>query len=165
MDIDLVILTHGHPDHIGSNVDEEGRPAFPNVRYVMQKEEWQFWTEHPDLSALNVDEHLKQILLEVAKKSLPPIQGQLKLIDRETEIVPGIQAVVTPGHTPGHIAVAISSGSEQLLCISEAAIHPIHLEQHGWYAAVDLNPEQIATTRRRLFDRASTERASVYALH
>jgi len=93
-----------------------------------------------------VDEQLKQIFLKVAKKSLPPIQGQLRLIDRETEIVPGIQAVATPGHTPGHIAVAISSGGEQLLCISDAAIHPIHLEQPDWYAAVDLNPEQIATT-------------------
>jgi glyoxylase-like metal-dependent hydrolase (beta-lactamase superfamily II) len=108
---------------------------------------------------------IKQILVEIARRSLPPIQGQLELLDHETEIVPGIQAIATPGHTPGHIAVAISSGGEQLLCISDAAIHPIQLEQPACYAAVDLNPEQIATTKRRLFDRASTESALVFAFH
>lgn len=164
-DIDTVILTHGHPDHIGGNIDGEGRPAFPNARYVMWKEEWEFWTKDPDLSPLRVDEHLKQIILEFARNSLPPIQGQLDLIDRETAIVPGIHAVATPGHTPGHMAVAISSGREQLLCISDVALHPVHLEWPDWYAAVDLNPEQIVTTRRRLFDRASKERALVFAFH
>ena len=164
-DIDVVILTHSHPDHIGGNIDEEGKPAFPNARYVMLKDEWSFWTKEPDLSPLKVDEHLKQIILEFAKNSLPPIQAQLDLIEHETEIVPSIHAVATPGHTPGHMAVSISSGSEQLLCISDLAIHPIHLEYPDWYAAVDLNPEQIVTTRRRLFGRAANEKSLVFAFH
>jgi len=112
-----------------------------------------------------VDEHLKQVILEFARNNLPPIQSHLDLIDREAEIVPGIHAVATPGHTPGHMAVAISSGSQQLLCISDVALHPIHLEWPDWYAAVDLNPEQMVTTRRRLFDRAATEKALVFAFH
>ena len=76
----------------------------------MWKDEWDFWTSEPDLTRLQVDEHLKQLLIAFAGNSLPPIQGQLDLIDRETEIIPGIRAVPAPGHTPGHIAVVISSG-------------------------------------------------------
>ena len=164
-DIDTVILTHGHPDHIGGNIDDEGKPVFPNARYVMWKDEWEFWTKEPDLSPLTIDEHLKQILLEFARNNLPPIQRQLDLIEHETEIVPGIHAVATPGHTPGHMAVAISSAGEQLLYTSDTALHPIHLEQPDWYAAVDLDPEQTVTTKRRLFDRAAAEKALVFASH
>ena len=164
-DIDTVILTHGHPDHIGGNIDSRGKPAFPNARYIMWKDEWDFWTSEPDLAELDVDGHIKEVLITVARKNLPPIQDQLELVDHETEIVPGIRAVAAPGHTPGHMAVAITSDSEQLLYISDAVIHPIHLEQPEWYAAVDLAPEQVVTTRRRLLGGAAVEKPLVLAFH
>ncbi len=164
-DIDTVILTHGHPDHIGGNTDGEGKPTFPNARYVMWKHEWDFWTSAPSLAELQVDEHLKQLLLTFAQKNLPPVQSQLDLIDHETEIVPGVHAVAAPGHTPGHMAAAISSGGESLLYTADTAIHPIHLEHPGWCAIVDCSPDQAATTRHQLFKRAGREKALVLAFH
>ncbi|MGD2124674.1 MAG: MBL fold metallo-hydrolase [Desulfobacteraceae bacterium] len=164
-DVDTVILTHGHPDHIGGNIDEESNPAFPNARYVVWKEEWDFWTSEPDLSPLKIDEQIKQVILESSRKNLPPIQNQLDLIKQEKDIVPGIRAIAAPGHTPGHMALAVSSGDEKLLCISDTAIHPINLEQPGWYAAVDLSPEQVATTKNSLFGRAAAEKTLVHAFH
>jgi len=131
----------------------------------MWKDEWEFWTSEPDLSQLEVEEELKQIMLMLARKNLPPIQGQLDLIDRETEILPGIQAIAAPGHTPGHMALAISSGSEQLLYISDAVVYPIHLEQPDWYPAVDFMPEQAMATRRRLLDRVAAEKILMIACH
>jgi len=162
-DIDTVILTHGHPDHIGGNTDSEGKPAFRNARYVMWQDEWDFWTS--EQAELKLDEHVREVLLKFARKNLPPIQGQLDLVDHETEILPGIQAIAAPGHTPGHMALAISSGSEQLLYISDAVLHPIHLEQPDWYPGFDLVPEQAMATRRRLLDRVAAEKVLVIASH
>jgi glyoxylase-like metal-dependent hydrolase (beta-lactamase superfamily II) len=113
-DIDTVILTHGHPDHIGGIINAEGKPAFPNARYVMWKKEWEFWASEPDLKQLKVDEHIKQIILMSARKNLPSIKNRLNLIDHEIEILPGIHAISAPGHTPGHIALGISSGVDNL---------------------------------------------------
>lgn len=164
-DIDKVILTHGHPDHIGGNINGESKPAFPNARYIIWKDEWDFWASKPNLTELHIDEHIKEILVTVARNNLPPIRDRLDLVDHETEIAPGIQAVAAPGHTPGHMVLIVSSDSEQMLCISDTVLHPVHLEQPDWYAAVDFAPEQVMTTRRRLLKLAATEKALVSAFH
>jgi glyoxylase-like metal-dependent hydrolase (beta-lactamase superfamily II) len=164
-DIDTVILTHAHRDHSGGIVDADGKPAFPGARYVMWREEWDFWTSEPEPSPSGRREQFKQRMGAWPRHSLPSIRGQLELIERETEVVPGIRAVAAPGHTPGHMAVAVASSGEQLLYISDAALHIIHLEQPEWYATVDVEPEQAMASRRQLAERAVSERALVHAFH
>jgi glyoxylase-like metal-dependent hydrolase (beta-lactamase superfamily II) len=158
-EIDTVTLTHGHDDHVGGNTDAKGKPSFPRARYVMWREEWTFWTsEQPEALYGNED-------FTFTRKNLLPIQDQMDLLDHEAEIVPGIRAIPAPGHTPGHIAVSVSSNGEQLLCISDAFLHPIHIEHPEWHAAIDLAPEQLMKTRHFLLNKATTEKALMLAFH
>jgi glyoxylase-like metal-dependent hydrolase (beta-lactamase superfamily II) len=129
----------------------------------MGKDEWDFWTSGE--AEQKLDEHVKEILMGFARKNLPPIQGQLDLVDHEAQIVLGIRSIAAAGHTPGHMALSISSGGEQLVVISDAVLHPIHIEHPEWHAVVDLIPDQITATRRQLLKRAATEKAMVLAFH
>ena len=168
-DIDVVILTHCHIDHIGGAVDSEGKPAFPNARYIIWWDEWDFWTSEKAAVAVAKlkieDEHVKEGLITGPRQKLLPIQDQLDLIDHETEIAPGIRAVEAPGHTPGHMAVAVTSGGEELLYISDTVIHPIHLQRPDWYSAVAIYPIRAVATRRRIFETAVTEKTLIHASH
>ena len=166
-EIDTVILTHGHPDHNGGTLEAEGKPAFPNARYLMWKDEWQFWTsEEPDLSAMPVPEELKTgLILGTARRCLPPLRKQIELVEKESEVVPGIHLLPTPGHTPGHLAVAVTSGTDSVLHVADAVLHPILMEQPTWRTVFDLEQDRAAETRRRLLDRAAADRTKVMAYH
>ena len=163
-DIDIVIVSHAHLDHMGGNADAEGKPLFPKARYIVSKEDWEFWTWEPNLASLPQDRFTRAQIAAV-HKNLLPIQDRFDTIDYETEILPGVKAIAAPGHTPGHMALTISSGNEQLLCTFDVAHFPFQLEQPDWYFGGDIIPERAALTRREVLNRASTDKVLVMASH
>ena len=164
-DIDVVVLTHAHPDHIGGALDSQGRPAFPNARYLISQAEWDFWRSDPDMSGLALPDEFKAALLACAEKNLPRLAEQIECIDADSEIVRGVRAIDAAGHTPGQIGVSIASGDQRFLAVADVVVHPVHLSHPEWCTAVDYTCGRTVDTRRRILSRAAAEEALVFAYH
>ncbi len=160
-EIETIIITHAHPDHIGGNFDAEGRPSFPNARYAIWQEEWDFWFSDERTASAGTPPHF----IEMARADLGPLEGDITLLDGDEEILSGITAVRTPGHTPGHMGVMVESEGERLMHISDAVLLPIHLELPGVVAHYDILPEVNLATRKWLCDQLAEEGTLVFAHH
>jgi glyoxylase-like metal-dependent hydrolase (beta-lactamase superfamily II) len=169
-DIDVVILSHAHPDHIGGLALEDGTARFPNARVLMSRKEYDFWYSEDVRSRLGSGSlygsaELESLMSGWIDRYLPVVRERLEWLADEAEIVPGIAAVDTPGHTPGHLGVAISSGTESMLFAGDVLIMPSQVVHPDWTSMFDLDAQTLIATRRRLLDRAATDRSIVFHYH
>ena len=164
-DIDMVIISHGHGDHISGITDNTGRIAFPNARFIMCKQEWEFWTSDPELKQFKVEEEIRQMFCRTVQEHLVPIKNQLDLIDNDTRILPGIECIKAQGHTPGNIIVAISSSSEELLYTGDLFHHPIQLGEPDLQDVFDFEPEQASRMRIQMLSQMIRPNVLISASH
>lgn len=161
-DIDVIVLTHGHLDHVCGGLDRRGDMVFPNARQVMARGEWEYWTEETDASAMG-----ERFIADVqfTQDCLRALSAQVQLIEPGDEVSPGIRTIATPGHTRDHISVSVASGEDRLICAADTMDHPIHIERTNWHPDWDLLPSEGMRSRRMLLRRAAEEQALLHAFH
>ena len=158
-DIDMVVITHLHRDHVGWNFvreDDAFRPTFRNARYWIPKDDWDTFVPRARTRAL-----------AYIREQVVPLRdiGMLELMEGEQVLTRELTALPTPGHTPGHTSVVISSNGEHGIIFGDAAHVPAQAQETHWSPKADMDPERSRISRRDLMDRAERDDAMVVSGH
>lgn len=136
-----IVCTHLHGDHVGWLFDLDARPIFPNATIWYGEGDFHHFVN----GSGSMSPHIRQGFAE------PGNHGRLRTIDHDTTIAPGLTAVLAPGHTPGHLCLVVSSGSERALLLGDAITCPVQLDEPSWHSMADVDPDLADRTRQRLW--------------
>lgn len=158
-DVDIVAHTHLHGDHVGWNIDytnSQPAPTFPKARYLVPRLDWEHFTQ-PDVIGTAPQ----------VTNSVIPLQGMglMDLVDSEYNITDEVKTLSTPGHTPGHMVIVITSQGEKAMVVGDLLHNKAQVERPDWTAGVDTDKEASRLNRESILDQAEQEGYVIAAGH
>lgn len=154
--IDIVVVTHMHPDHIGGLM-ENGQPAFPNARYVTGQTEYDFWS---------ADKMKDNRVGKLVQSNVVPVADKMSFLGDGGSVASGITGVGAFGHTPGHMAYHIESDGKRLLLFADACNHyVVSMEKPDWHVRFDMDKEGAAATRKKLLGMIAADKIMAAGYH
>jgi glyoxylase-like metal-dependent hydrolase (beta-lactamase superfamily II) len=161
--IDVIVISHFHPDHINGIKTKDNELVFPNAEILVPAPEWAFWMDDGKMST--APEGLQGNFRNV-RRVFGNIAKDVRQFEPGREVAPGITSIAAYGHTPGHVAFAVASGNQSMLVLSDTTNHPwLFAKNPEWQAIFDMDGNMAVDTRKKLLDRASADRMLVQGYH
>ncbi|MCJ2046725.1 MBL fold metallo-hydrolase [Methylobacterium sp. J-078] len=162
--IDAVVISHFHGDHVNGLLNPEGKPAFPNAEIHVPEAEWAYWMDDGAMSRAPAGRMQDQF--RNVRRVFDGLDRKVTPYAWEREALPGLTALGTPGHTPGHTSFLLASGSDSLFVQSDVTNVPVLFARHpGWHVMYDQDPAMAEATRRRVYDRIAADRTLLQGFH
>ena len=160
--ITKVVFTHGHPDHLWGAVDELDDLTTPDAAFYVGAAEWDFWQGDDAVRGLPAE---RAGFVTGARRNYAAIKSRVKMFKAGDDIVTGLRAIATPGHTQGHVSLELAGG-DGLIVGGDVLTHPLISFAHPeWKPTADHVPDQAAETRKRLLDRLAADRSKLIGFH
>ena len=163
--IDIVLMSHLHPDHTNGIRAADGSMAFPNAEIMVPAEDWKFWMSEDNAAKAQSNEMMKNYFANV-RKIYNGIESKVTKYEWGKEVAPGITSIATPGHTPGHTSFAVQSGTSKILLQADVTNIPeLFLRNPDWHVAFDVDGDLAQQTRHKFYDMAAAEKMTVVGFH
>ena len=162
-DITHVIFTHAHPDHLWGLRDDFDDPVFPNATYLIGKAEWDYWINPTTVDTIDTG---RTTFAVGAKRRLDSIEDNITFFNDGEEILPNIAARATFGHTPGHMALHVGSGTDSVMILGDCiGNHHVAFARPDWASGSDQDPDMGIKTRALLLDQLAAEQMHIIGFH